>query len=123
MRRAWRCDCDGVSHTLGGEYGTGRAETGIRRHLDVIQRVTGHDPRTCPWRAYSDPLVAEVMQYVWACDPPNLSAAIGADPPAILVDGIAHYRMALLATQGEDMKLRRERMERERKEAQSRAKR
>jgi hypothetical protein len=55
----------------------------------------------------------EVMQYVWACDPPNLSAALPPDPPAILLDGIAHYRMALLATQAEDMRLRRERAERE----------
>lgn len=88
----------------------------MRRHLDVIRRVTGHKPHTCPWRAYSDPLVAEVMQHAWACDPPNLDASLGADPPAILVDAIGHYRMSLLATQGEDAKLRRERLERERKQ-------
>lgn len=87
----------------------------MRRHLDVIKRVTGAKPHTCPWRAFADPLVIEVMQYVWACDPPVLGAVLPPDPPAILVDGIAHYRMALLATQAEDARLRRELAERERK--------
>jgi hypothetical protein len=86
----------------------------VRRHLDVIQRVTGIKPHTCPWRAYSDPLVTEVMEYVWACDPPNLAAVLPTDAPGILVDGIRAYRMALLATLGEDAKLRRERSEQER---------
>jgi hypothetical protein len=102
-----------VSHTL-GDYGAGAPEAGVRRHLDVIRRVTGSRPHTCPWRAYSDPLVAEVMRYVWACDPPNLSAVLSESDPEILHEGIATYRMALLATLGEDAKLRREQAERER---------
>jgi hypothetical protein len=86
----------------------------VRRHLDVIRRVTGHKPHTCPWRAYYDPLVIEVMRYVWACDPPNLDAVLPENAPGILVEGIAVYRMALQATLSEDAKLRREKAERER---------
>jgi len=54
------------------------------------------------------------MGYVWACDPPNLDAVLPPDPPAILIDGIRAYRMALISTQADDAKLRREKAERER---------
>jgi hypothetical protein len=112
-RRAYSCDCDGISHTL-GDFELGAPQAAVRRHLDVIKRVTGNKPPTCPWRAYHDPLVFEVMELAWAFDPPNLAAALPPDPPAILVDAIRTYRMALLSTQADDMRSRREKAERER---------
>jgi hypothetical protein len=117
MRRAWRCDCDGASHLAGGSYSTGHAEEGVRRHLDVIAHVTGSKPPTCPWRAFTDPLVAEVMDLAPWVDPPNLAAVVGEHTPAILVDALAAYRRALVATQAEDMRLRREEQERKAKAA------
>lgn len=119
MRQAWRCDCDGASHLLGDAYSAGAPEAGVRRHLDVIDRVTGFKPPTCPWRAFSDPLVAETMDLALWIDPPNLAAVVGENTPAILVDALACYRRALVATQSEDRRLRYEKLERERKTSQS----
>lgn len=121
MRRAWRCDCDGASHLEGDAYSMGAAESGVRRHLDVIERVTGARPPTCPWRAFSDALVAETMELTTWVDPPNLAAVVDGQTPAILIDALAAYRRALVATQADDRKLQHEKWERERKA--SRAKR
>jgi len=94
---------------------TGVVEHGLRRHLDVIERVTGHAPPTCPWRAYSDPFVAEVMSHTWAVEHGNLGVTLGEDPPAVLVDGIRAYRMALLSTQAEDRRIARDEAEQKRR--------
>lgn len=71
----------------------------------MIERVVGYRPPTCPWRAYYDPLVREVMSVSWAIENGNLPAIVTEDTPAVLVDAIGIYRMALLATIAEDRRL------------------
>lgn len=72
---------------------------------EAIERITGHRPVSCPWRAYYDPLVREVMSVSWAAEAGNLAAALGEDPPAVLVDALGVYRSALAATLAEDRRL------------------
>ncbi len=112
-RRAYRCDCDGSSHKEGAQsYGATPGEIGVRRHLEVIQRVTGERPPTCPWRALYDPLVSEVLQTLsWAFESGNLTAVLPPDPPAILLEALGVYRRALEATENENEKLRKKKAE------------
>jgi hypothetical protein len=70
-----------------------------------MERIVGHRPVSCPWRAYYDPLVREVMALSWAVEEGNLAAATGDDPPAILLDAVGMYRQALSATLAEDRRL------------------
>jgi hypothetical protein len=72
---------------------------------EAIERITGHRPVSCPWRAYYDPLVREVMALSWSVESGNLGAALGDDPPAVLVDALGVYRSALAATLAEDRRL------------------
>lgn len=83
--------------------------------MGAIERITGHKPSTCPWRAFYDPLVREVLEVFWSIEGGNLGGVIGEDPPGILVDAIGVFKRALDATQAEDDRLRRE--ERETKRA------
>lgn len=85
-----------------------------RKWLHTIERVTGYAPPTCPWRAMYDPLVMEVMSVMALDENGNLGVALGADPPAILVEGIAAYKHALAATRAEEAKLRADKAKRER---------
>lgn len=81
-------------------------DSGASRHLDVIERVTGRRPPTCPWRAMYDPLVQEVLAVMPFDENGNLAAALGPNPPALLVDAIADYKLAVGATRAEEMKKR-----------------
>jgi hypothetical protein len=72
---------------------------------EAMERIVGHRPVSCPWRAYYDPLVREVMALSWAVEEGNLAAATGDDPPAILLDAVGMYRQALSATLAEDRRI------------------
>ena len=74
----------------------------------MIEGVAHSRPPTCPWRAFREPLVHEVLELSAAFDPPNLGAVLGQDPPALLVDAVLHYQSALKATWADDSRLRRE---------------
>ena len=76
-----------------------------RDDAEAMERITGHRPVSCPWRAYYDPLVREVMALSWAVDDGNLAAATGDDPPAILLDAVGMYRQSMSATLAEDRRL------------------
>lgn len=84
-----------------GPYDKGDHDSGPKKHLDVIQRVTGHRPPTCPWRSLYHPLVQEVLSVMPLDENGNLALALGADPPGIVVDAIAAYKLALNATRAE----------------------
>ena len=71
--------------------------------MKVIQRITGNAPPTCPWRVMYSPLVREVLDATE--HEANLAVAIGADPPAILIDAIGEYRRALSCVRAEDAKI------------------
>ena len=64
----------------------------------LVEKVTGHPAESvpCPWSAFSDPDVAEVLaaHEFW----PNVEIWIGPDPEWWLVEGLRVYHRALEAT-------------------------
>lgn len=80
----------------------------MRHHLTLVEHVTGHAPTTCPWRAFDDPLVREVMAVEWASEHGNLAAVIGSDPPFILTQALGIFERAMRATQADERRLKQE---------------
>lgn len=95
-----------MSHTLPETW---ERDGGVRRALDVVQKVTGTRPETCPWRALYDPLVAQVLTLHASWDDGNLAVFLGDDDPAIVHDALMAYRLAVVATRAEQDKRRRAR--------------
>ena len=60
-----------------------------------------------------DPLVREVMALLPYEESGNLVAALGSDPPGILLDALGAYCHAAEATRSEDRKLAAEKAKRE----------
>lgn len=83
-----------------------------------METVTGFRPPTCPWRTFYNPLVIEVRQIVDQIDNGIGSVALGNDPPAILLDGVAAYLRARNLTKSYDYE--QEEKQRKAKEAASR---
>lgn len=77
----------------------------MRGYLRTIETVTGHQPATCPWRAFYDPIVREVIAVAWAITDGNLPAVIGTDPPYQLTQAIGVYKRALDATRADEERL------------------
>lgn len=92
-----------MSHTLPETWADDR---GVRRSLDVVERITGCRPTTCPWRALYHPIMGEVLGLHLAWDEGNVPAFLGDDDPAVLHDALRTYRAMVLAVRGEQMKLR-----------------
>lgn len=78
-----------------------------------MEKLTGHRPETCPWRAMYDPLVADIHGIVALKDYGD--AALGDDPPALHLDALRVYLRARGATEAHDLKQEREAREREHK--------
>lgn len=74
----------------------------------MIARVTGTRPGGCPWRAFYDEDVAEIMDaYEWFSSG-QLSAWID-DPPNVLIEGISVFHSALERAKAHDADLLRKR--------------
>lgn len=89
----------------------------MRKHLVIIEHITGHAPSTCPWRAFSDPLVREVMEHEWASEAGNLGAVLGTDPPHQLVSALGVFERALKATQADERRIKNDEAEAKRRVA------
>lgn len=63
----------------------------------------------CPWRAFSMPIVREVLDVSWACADGGgaLPAIIGTNPAHKLAAGIGVYRRALNATNADEAHIKR----------------
>lgn len=101
----WQCDCDGESHLKKDSSGTPEAQQNRIALKHPIQVLLNIEVPTCPWRAFYDPLVKEVISVYWAKEGGNLGAVIGQDAPGILVDAIGVFVRALEMTKGEDRKI------------------
>jgi hypothetical protein len=60
------------------------------RFLDEIERL-GYRPRTCPWRAFEDDAVTDILKADRWAKKGGLAQFVGADPPNWLVDGLDLY--------------------------------
>lgn len=100
IRQCWRCDCDGKSH-LNEERVVGAEKYAVDSMADVIERLTGHRPPTCPWRAMQDPLVGPVIRAAKKGER-GLGKWLPDDPPAILADAVDVYLDARDAVRNRD---------------------
>lgn len=62
----------------------------------MISSVAGAEPQTCPWQAFSDPLVVEVLELHRAVGGGTdggavPSRALAMDPPHVVWEGLNHY--------------------------------
>ena len=112
------CDCDGV--TRSEQLDLGRAQDAARGVLVAVERVTGLRPPTCPWRAFYEPVVREVLAVSWACGEANaLGAVLGPDPDHKLTAALGVYQRAKVATTADEQRIRDEERERERMRRQA----
>ena len=70
--------------------------------------MTGERPDTCPWRAFQEPLVADVLRAYGLFESGQMALWLGADPPAVLVEAVVFYHASV-------NRVRADRDERERK--------
>ena len=60
----------------------------------MIERVAGAAPETCPWQAYGDPFVGEVLD-LWRIastgDGVSIASVWQMDPADVLWEGLQHY--------------------------------
>lgn len=109
------CDCDGKRRTLRViEVGGGDPSTQM---LEGIEAATGNREVACPWRAFRDPFVSEVLSAYRHWKQRQLALVWGPDPPAALMQGLEVYDAALNGVQLHDARKERERRERERERA------
>jgi hypothetical protein len=72
-----------------------------------IKELTGHEPPTCPWRVFYDPLVDEVIRVATLASNNLGMSALGADPIGIVEDALVVYFAARAATRAYDDEQRR----------------
>lgn len=61
----------------------------------MVERIAGARPPTCPWQAFSNPVVAGVLDLYRASGGENLASVWHLNPPAHLWDGLQHYAYAV----------------------------
>lgn len=72
-----------------------RESTAAVAALDAVRTSTGHEPSTCPWRAFASPAVREVMRDHAYYEQGQVREAWGADPPAWRVLALDVFRRAI----------------------------
>lgn len=70
-----------------------------------MARVCGARPDTCPWRAYSDPLVVDVLRVNRWFESGQVSLRAGHDPPYVLIEGLEELQGSLNLAKGDKMKV------------------
>ena len=63
--------------------------------LAAVRSVVGVEPPTCPWRAFGDPRVREVLRCFRWYEKGQVREAWGDDPPAWLVQALDIFARAL----------------------------
>lgn len=71
----------------------------IRSASDVIERIAGARPITCPWRTYEDPLVADVIHLRSKAKAKALTTR--RDIPQRTLDALAAFESAMNACRHE----------------------
>ena len=81
-------------------------DASVDRIKDLIRRITGSEPPTCPWRAFQDPLVVDVINACRWYESGQVAVRIGAEPPYNLVEGVETFIGALELVDAEREKRR-----------------
>mgnify|MGYP000520523539 CR=1 FL=1 len=102
----YACNCDGIDRD--GPMDHGIEGDALRSHLTAIDRVTGHRPPTCPWNAFNEPIVQEVLAVRWSVEEGNLGVTLGPDPVHKVVQAIGVYTRALKAAKAEEEQAQRD---------------
>lgn len=100
-----------MSDTLPGV----RAMHDIEGFKNVIEDYTGSRPLSCPWFAFQNLFVQDVVHVRPLLESGQAHLMLGDDPPALLVDAIAEYEATLNAVQAKLWRKERARAEAERK--------
>lgn len=79
-----------------------------------IEKLTGHRPPACPWRAFYAPIAAQTVQLAILAEKGLAMAELGDDPPAIWLDAIKVYLSSYAAVRNHDMEAERKKRESER---------
>lgn len=112
------CDCDGIERPEQLDHG--RPQDVARGVLVAVERVTGIQPPTCPWRAFYEPVVRDVLGVSWATgDAHALGPVVGPDPDHKLMVALGVYTRAKVATTADEQRIRDEERERERQRKQA----
>ena len=99
-RQYWKCDCaslDGAAESF-----TGLPDVrGRKEQLQLWGNIFGKDkaPDTCPWKAYDDSLVQEIVETFgdiggFSEQGPDLVGFMNLNPPQILLAGLKEFRVA-----------------------------
>ena len=100
IREAYRCGCNGEQWPPGRVL---RSPIARNAHagLAVVRAVCGTAPQTCPWAAFREPRVQEVMRaYRWS-EKGQAREAWGDSPPAWLKRGVEVFSAALEAAKAD----------------------
>lgn len=99
-RQSWGCDC-------GGAVGPERpADPFVDASRLTMKHITGTEPRTCPWRAFDNPIVRDVVRAHQWFESGNLSQRLGSRIPYVLIQGLEVFDQAVNATDGERLQRR-----------------
>lgn len=63
--------------------------------MATVERLTGTRPITCSWWSFRDLLTIDVLNVYPLFESGQLAFAAGNDPPAVLVDAVTVYHLAL----------------------------
>jgi len=84
----------------------------VRAELAVVESVTGERPSTCPWAAFLDPDVADVVRaYDWH-ESGQCAEWWGPEPEWWIVEGVRVYHRALGRVRADAIKIEGERKKR-----------
>jgi hypothetical protein len=113
-----RCPC-------GGEVPSALREAPEAGHviaetlLDDCEAATGERPSGCPWRAFADPYVAEVLRAHRWWKSGQLATRYPTGVPAPIAWGVEVYDVALNTVQVVDMRADREKRDEARREREA----
>jgi hypothetical protein len=105
VRRSYGCDCGGKIN--------GRENPEITEpYFKSVENWTGDRPLSCPWRAFYDPFVKDILTLYPFYLSGQLSLVIGQDPPLYLLQGLAYYHTKIETIRGKQMEAEREKSKR-----------
>lgn len=94
-RAGWACPCSGAVEPKPDRF--------IESVKVRLKTLTGYAPDTCPWTAFANPVVADIINAHRWYDTGQVNLFLGNDPPAHLVAGLELYVSALQSTRADRM--------------------